>query len=263
MTTTSKVPEQAGPPQVDLVRKFFDQPQNYLERKRFDMRVRAETTKTFLEGAAYSKLIDIGCGDGSVSLPLLSLDRHLTLLDISPTMLSLARSRVPSDLTGNVKITQDDFLRAPFENNSYDVVICMGVLAHVASPLDVVRKAAALLKPGGTLILECTDSRHFVRRFMGLPSGFLALFRPSEYKLNQLTSEEVLSMTAKQGLGLKRTFRYSWPPPGSQRIFSQDVLYRVVRKMFGDAHHSRNQWLGFEHIFCLSRPDLGSKGVAP
>ena len=50
MTMTSKVPNQAEPVQVELVRSFFDQPQNYLERKRFDMRIRAETTRSFLKG---------------------------------------------------------------------------------------------------------------------------------------------------------------------------------------------------------------------
>jgi 2-polyprenyl-3-methyl-5-hydroxy-6-metoxy-1,4-benzoquinol methylase len=254
MTMTSKVPNQAEPVQVELVRSFFDQPQNYLERKRFDMRIRAETTKSFLKGASCTRIIDIGCGDGSVSLPLLSSDRQLTLLDISSTMLSRARSSVPSSLSGNVEIRQEDFLRAPLENSSYDVVVCMGVLAHVTSPSNVVQKAAALLKPGGTLILECTDSKHFVRRLMALPSRFLALFRPSGYKLNQLTSEEVLGMAATHGLELKAMFRYSWPPPGSQRIFSQELLYRMVRGVFGDVDHDRNQWLGFEHIFYLSRP---------
>jgi ubiquinone/menaquinone biosynthesis C-methylase UbiE len=261
MTTMLKVPEKGVPPRVEVVRTFFDRPQNYLERKRFDIRIRAETTMMFLDGVNCTKIIDIGCGDGSVSLPLLSRDRYLTLLDLSSTMLCLARSRVPSDLSGNVEVTQGDILSAPFENQSFDVVICMGVLAHVASPSAVVQKAAALLKPGGTLILECTDSQHFVRRFFNLFSGLAALFRPGEYSPNRLTSEYVLGMAEGHGLTLNGMFRYSWPPPGSQRIFSQDVLYRLIRTMFGDVRHIRNQWLGFQHIFCLSRQDFGSQGV--
>jgi SAM-dependent methyltransferase len=261
MTATSKAPERAAPPRVEVVRTFFDQPENYLERKRFDIRIRAETTKTFLEGANYAKIIDIGCGDGSVSLPFVSPDRHLTLLDISSTMLTLARSRVPADLSGNVEIKQDDFLGAALENGSYDVVICMGVLAHVASPSDVIQKVAALLKPGGILILECTDSQHFVRRFYGLFTGLVGFFRPGEYRPNRLASDEVLKMAKTHGFALRGKFRYSWPPPGSQRILSQDTIYRLIRRMFGDARRDRNQWLGFEHVFCLSRTDLSSKGV--
>ena len=261
MTTTSRAPEGTSPPRVELVRTFFDQPENYLERKRFDIRIRAETTKTFLDGATYAKIIDIGCGNGSISLPLVSPDRYLTLLDISSTMLTLARSRVPSELARNVEIIQGDFLGAELENGSYDVVICMGVLAHVASPLDVVQKIAALLKPGGTLILECTDSQHFVRRFYGLFTRLVAFFRPAEYRPHQLTSKEVLNMAETNGFALKGKFRYSWPPPGSQRILSQDALYRMIRIMFGDARRKRNQWLGFENVFCLARTDLSSKGV--
>jgi ubiquinone/menaquinone biosynthesis C-methylase UbiE len=261
MTATSKAPERAAPPRVEVVRNFFDQPENYLERKRFDIRIRAETTKTFLEGANCTKIIDIGCGDGSVSLPLVSPDRYLTLLDISSTMLTLARSRVPVELSGNVEITQGDFLGAALENGAYDVVICMGVLAHVASPSDVIQKVAALLKPGGTLILECTDSQHFVRRFYSLFTGWLAFIRPSQYRPHHLTSRAVLNMARTHGFALKGKFRYSWPPPGSQRLLSQDAIYRLIRTMFGHAGRDRNQWLGFENVFCLSRTALRSRGV--
>ena len=170
--------------------------------------------------------------------------------------------RVPANLIGNVNFVQADLLTLPLEENSYDVVICMGVLAHVTSPAEIIRKAAALLKPGGKLILECTDSRHYVRRFLRLPSHFMTLFRPGSYKLNELTGREVLAMAEASGLELNATFRYSWPPPGSQRIFSQDSLYSMVRRVFGDAQHKRNQWLGFEYIYCLSRPEFRSEACA-
>ena len=211
---------------VESVRAFFDCPDNYLNRKRFDIRIRAETAKIFLEGRPCGQMIDIGCGDGSVSLPLLTPQRHLTLLDVSPNMLTLARGRVPSSLAVNVAFRQEDFLKASLEAQSFDVVICLGVLAHVASPNDVIRKAAALLKPGGTLVLECTDSFHFVRRLTSLSSYIVAPFRGLPHRLNRLSGLQVLGLAAQHGFELRDTFRYSWPPPGSQRVFSQDALYR-------------------------------------
>ena len=261
MTATSKVPEQPVAPRVEVVRNFFDQPQNYLERKRFDTCVVPRQQRRSWRAPTARKLLISVAGMVPFTLPLLLPDRYLTLLDISSTMLSLARSRVPSDLTGNVKIIQDDFLSVPFEDQSFDVVICMGVLAHVASPSDVIQKVARLLKPGGTLILECTDSQHFVRRLFGLYAGLSALFRTGEYRPNQLTRDDVIGLAETHGLALNGMFRYSWPPPSSQRIFSQDALYRMVRVMFGDAQHSRNQRLGFENIFFLSLPDSSLREV--
>src|SRR5580692_9200767 len=97
---------------VDRVRHFFDQPENYLDRRRFDIRVRVETTEAFLKESSFTRILDIGCGDGSISVPLLSLDRSLTLLDISPNMLALARSRVPAGLMSKVAFVNEDFLTA-------------------------------------------------------------------------------------------------------------------------------------------------------
>jgi 2-polyprenyl-3-methyl-5-hydroxy-6-metoxy-1,4-benzoquinol methylase len=238
---------------TDEVRSFFDKPQNYLDRKRFDIRLRAETTQTFLKGQAFDKIIDIGCGDGSVSLPLLTAGGQLTLVDLSSNMLSLARSRVPAELAANVEFHQRDFLEVPFEERSYDVVICMGVLAHVVSPLQVIRRAASLLRDEGTLILECTDSFHFMRRLMTIHGRLLAKIRPPGYRLSELSAADVLRMAEESGLKLENAFHYSWPVPGSQRIFSQNALYHMVRSIFGDATHNRNRWLGYEHIFCLRR----------
>ena len=49
----------------------------------------------------------------------------------------------------------------PFEKNFFDLVICVGVLAHLVLPQDLIAKIASVLKPGGTLILECPNRHHF------------------------------------------------------------------------------------------------------
>jgi len=253
MNKSDRMPWHRKSDHVERVRSFFNTPENYLDRKRFDIRIRAETTKMFLDGRPCQKLLDIGCGDGSVSLPLLSSERHLTLLDISENMLALARQRVPSHLASNVEIRLEDFLHSSLEKGSFDAIICVGVLAHVSSPDDVILKAAALLKPGGTLVLECTDSFHVVRRLMALPGRMINWRKGLEFRLNELSGARVLEMATRHGFEFSSAFRYSWPPPGSQRIFSQEFLYRTVRWTFGDVRENRNRGLGFEYIFCLSR----------
>src|SRR5208282_2661858 len=122
------------------VQRFFDQPRNYLDRRKYEIRLRTETTEAFLKGRKIGSILDIGCGDGSITLPLLSPQRHLTLLDVSPNMLSLVRSRVPEGLIANVELVNADFLTTPLGSELYDVVICVGVLAHVRSPRDVIAR---------------------------------------------------------------------------------------------------------------------------
>jgi 2-polyprenyl-3-methyl-5-hydroxy-6-metoxy-1,4-benzoquinol methylase len=254
MTTNSSKQSQVTEfERIDRVRSFFDVPENYLDRKRFDIRLRAETTQTYLQGRTFHKIIDIGCGDGSVSLPLLTADRDLTLVDLSPNMLSLAKAKVPADLAANVKFYQDDLLNVSLEHGTYDVVVCMGVLAHVASPQKTIQRAADLLKPGGTLVLECTDSSHFLRRLTSIQGRIMAKIHRIGYSLSELTGPSVVRMAEHSGLKLQGTFRYAWPLPGMQRIFSQNTLYHMVRNVFGESARNRNSWLGYEYIFCFRK----------
>jgi len=78
-----------------LVKRGFEQPQWYLEKRSFNIRIRAETVRQFLGDLGFENMLDIGCGNGSISVPLLTPHNRLTLLDMSTTMLSIAQSRVP------------------------------------------------------------------------------------------------------------------------------------------------------------------------
>jgi len=162
-----------------------------------DIRLRRETVDRVVQGKQYSEILDIGCGDGSISTPLLNSQCRLTLLDVSPGMLSIARSRVSEELLSRVKFVNQDFMEVPFEKNFFDLVICVGVLAHVVSPRDLIAKIASVLKPGGTLILECTNGYHFLDRLNQLRNHLAWLFHPPKYRMNIL-SATTIRKTAEQ-----------------------------------------------------------------
>src|SRR5215471_11083295 len=94
---------------VDHVRRYFGQPRNYLDIRRYVIEARRETVQEFLAGRTCSRILDIGCGDGSLTVPLLSPKTRLTLLDISVPMLNKALSRVPSEVSSNVQAVNMDF----------------------------------------------------------------------------------------------------------------------------------------------------------
>jgi ubiquinone/menaquinone biosynthesis C-methylase UbiE len=237
---------------TEKVRQFFDQSQHYLDRRKFDIRVRAETVVDLLkEDDSFTQILDIGCGDGSISIPLLSPQRHLTLLDISTNMLANASARVPVSLTSNVRCVNADFLVGIDNSERYDLVICIGVLAHVSSPVEVVDKIAGLLNPGGILIVEFTDSTHFLRRLLSLYHASLGLFRRSLYTANSYSGAWLLDVFTKRGFTLKAQFRYGFPWPGIHRVMSQKTLYRMVKSLFGSAKQNKNRWLGSEYICCF------------
>jgi ubiquinone/menaquinone biosynthesis C-methylase UbiE len=234
--------------QVDEVRSLFEDPNWYFERRAFDIRVRVEIVRELVRLSADAQMLDIGCGDGSISIPLLSEKRHLTLVDLSAKMLSLATSKIPVELSRNVKTVNQDFMKATFEPQSFDLILCIGLLAHVESPAEVIGKIVSLLKPTGTVIVEYTDSSHFTSRLVLPINRVWAAFRPFRYDLQTITFSAIKEAFERYQLSPVATFRYGAPPPGIHRFLSQKSLYLLSRWIFGTATSNRNAWMGNEHI---------------
>jgi len=244
-------PANAG--KVEKVKTFFDQTNNYLPKRRLDIRLRTETVRELTKDRSFKDILDIGCGNGAISLPLLDANRHLTLLDLSPNMLSIARSRIPAELARNVEYVNGEFLTAEFESRSFDLVICLGVLAHVNSPSETIARIAELLRPGGTLLLEWTDSHHAMGRINWYFNGMAALLSPPTYELNFLSSKEVMLVAKEHGFYPIQEYRYVLPFPKTDWIFRPGGLYRTTRLIFGRPGRNRNAWLGNQHIHCFGR----------
>jgi 2-polyprenyl-3-methyl-5-hydroxy-6-metoxy-1,4-benzoquinol methylase len=238
---------------TEHARIFFDDPEKYLDRREFDIRLRAETVQTLTQGRPLDRILDIGCGNGAISLPLLTTERRLTLLDISQNMLAAARRRIPQNLMNNVEFVNQGFMAASLDPGAYDLVLCIGVLAHVDSPNDVVARVASLLKPGGCAILEFTDSYHFMGRAVVLYHRLLNRFRPATYSLNCIREREVMQSCDEHQLRPSAFYRYCLPPPGSHRLFDQETLYRLTRTVFGPSDRNRIKWLGNQLIYRLEK----------
>lgn len=131
-------------------------------------------------------ILDAGCGDGSVSAPLAS-DNNVVGLDISPGMLELASMRglVP---------TLGSFENPPFEAESFDAVLCVESATLSDTPLATLRALAALVKPGGILIVSSVNRQSIARR---LAEGALDILgRPYP---NALTLTEIMHEVGQLG----------------------------------------------------------------
>lgn len=235
------------------VKSYFETPK-YLSRRRFDIQIRAETVQEFTRGQRFLNALDIGCGDGSISLSLRPRCQRLTLIDISPTMLDLARRNIATD--DSVQFLNENFMDLPLPEAAYDLVICLGVLAHVDSPDKAIARFSYLLKPGGTLIIEVTDSHHPIGRAIDAYHSLLAMVRPNTYELNLLRNDDVVRTCQKYGLQVSARFQYALPPPGSHRLFDQATLYKITRAVFGRSDRNRNAWLGNVFIYRLEKAGI-------
>jgi 2-polyprenyl-3-methyl-5-hydroxy-6-metoxy-1,4-benzoquinol methylase len=246
-------------------KEAFHDPQWYFQKRNYHVRVRVETVGEFLDQLKFGRILDIGCGDGSISLPLLTRENRLTLLDMSDGMLARAQSRIPPNLSARVEIMKSDFMNARLEVNSYDLIICLGVLAYVNPAQPFLAKVASLLKPGGRLILEWTDSHHFASRCLVSYNALSSRLVPPSVKV-ELTlhrTAEIINCMSRLGFEVEGSYRYLSPLPVVRRLLGDALNYRLIRVMHGSAKHNRAPWLGHERIFYFqksSRPGQPGPG---
>lgn len=88
------------------------------------------------------RLLDAGCGTGALSVEAARRGARVVAIDLSPTLVALARERLPSDLgAGSIDFRSGDMLDPAL--GEFDHVVGMDSLIHY-EPDDVVRALSAL-----------------------------------------------------------------------------------------------------------------------
>jgi len=238
---------------IDRVKSLFEVPEKYLGPRHFDIRIRAETVQQFTENLTVDRILDIGCGDGSLSLPLLPRCKRLTLLDLSSKMLELARRKIPVERLNDVDVINESFIDAKLESQSFDLILCVGVLAHVDSPVAVIAEVVRLAKPGASVILEFTDSFHFWGVPIVVYQNMLKLLRPQPYPLNRLRRRQVIELCHENGLREAALYRYGLPPLGTAKALGQEKTFQMTRSFFGPSDRNCNSWMGNQFIYRFQR----------
>ena len=104
-------------------------------------------------------MLDVGCGPGRVALDLAHRGASLTLADLSPTQLDLARQHLEeAGLLERVEAFHrlDVVDMRVLEDNRYDAVVCYGaVLSYAYDCYEAaVRELARVLRPDGCLLIS-------------------------------------------------------------------------------------------------------------
>ena len=238
---------------TERVKSLFEVPDKYLCPRKFDIQIRIETVQYFTNNLRVDRVLDIGCGDGSISIPLLPRCNKMTMLDLSGKMLDLVRKKIPFDRSEDVELINGSFIGSNLSPQSFDLIICLGVLAHVDSPTAVIDEIARLAKPGASIILEFTDSFHFWGIPVVLYQKLLKLVRPEPYALNRLNHHQVMQMCRDSCLTVSALYRYGLPPLGTSKFAGQEDMYRITRYLFGPSDRNRNSWMGNQFIYRLQR----------
>ncbi len=107
-------------------------------------------------------VLDAGCGTGEILTHALRLYPELNIsymgLDFSENILRRASGR--GELKSKASFFQGSVANLPYRDETFDRVICSGVVWYLGSKCEVVRllrEFNRVLKPGGVLVTDCLN----------------------------------------------------------------------------------------------------------
>ena len=96
------------------------------------------------------KLLDVGCGTGNVLMKLVENNNiELYGLDLSEKMIDVAKKNLGN--SADLKVGDSECM--PWENNTFDVIVCNASFHHYPNPDKTLLEMKRILKSNGTLII--------------------------------------------------------------------------------------------------------------
>lgn len=101
-----------------------------------------------------SRIVDVGGGAGQQSIPLARTGHRVTILDTSAEMLEAARSRLgleADEVRRRVRLVNGagEDLPEIFGAETFEAVLCHGVVMYLEDPRPMIRALSAAVRPGG------------------------------------------------------------------------------------------------------------------
>lgn len=100
--------------------------------------------------AGLIRVLDIGAGDGSATIPLLMHGASVLAVDISEQQLTQLRIKC-SDLPGRLEVRCSDIDSVLNENQCYDMIVANSLLHHIPDYMNLIRRASLRLSENGVL----------------------------------------------------------------------------------------------------------------
>lgn len=100
-----------------------------------------------------ARILDVGCGQGTQALRAAAQGHHVTALDASRDLLDLLEAGRQQGMRITTVHAGAERLTELFEPDSFDVVLCHGVLMYFPDPDPLLADISTVTAPGGMLSL--------------------------------------------------------------------------------------------------------------
>jgi SAM-dependent methyltransferase len=143
-----------------------------------------------LVSAARPSILDVGCFTGDLLSLLAAHGWDVYGLELQPEAVRIARERLPG------RVYQADVHGKDFPELQFDVVSMLGLIEHVVDPVQMIRRGAELVRPGGVLLVQTPDSGSILARVMG---RLWPMYEPVEH-IHVFTRRALTTVFSQVGL---------------------------------------------------------------
>lgn len=165
--------------------KYYDR----LEGQYRDYELESKWLGSLLESSHSKRIIDVSCGTARhlqeiVDDASVEEAKDYVAMDVSPQMISVARSRLNRKIVPNILLA--DFLNIPFKEDSFDSALCMywslAGLNHLQTGA-LFHEIARVLEPSGMLVFDVENAEGIKENLLNEPF-FDAFFFDEETNSN-------------------------------------------------------------------------------
>jgi SAM-dependent methyltransferase len=172
--------------------------------------IRQDIKDTF--GDKKIRILDVGCGQGRLSIPLAQDGHRITGIDISSEAIRIAGQRAQKqNITLDLRLIDITRDTMAFPVNSFDCIICTEMIYMVERPENLLRLFTRLANPGGLVIVSFRPKMYYVLNAI-LRKSWKDLKIISATKgsilngisLNWFTLNEAIALLEDAGITLRR-----------------------------------------------------------
>jgi ubiquinone/menaquinone biosynthesis C-methylase UbiE len=110
-----------------------------------------------------SRVLEVGPGTARFTIPLLKKGNRMTLVDLSASMLDVARRNIAAAglADGIERCIEGSVYELPLDDNSFDHAISLNVLNHLERPGEALKQLARVIRPGATLLFNYANLQSY------------------------------------------------------------------------------------------------------
>ncbi len=172
------------------------------------------------------EVLEFGCGTGGTAIIHAPYVKHIRAIDFSKEMIKIAQGKAEAQNINNVTFEQLTIEELTVADETFDVVLGLGILHLLESKKEVIAKVYKMLKPGGVFITSTVCLGDTMKWFKAIAS--IGIFLRLIPLVKVFTTKELENSLIDAGF----TIDYHWQPNKSIRkgVFKLKGVFIVAKK---------------------------------